>query len=303
MANKRFLEQMMKKTTTKVAKDTTIEDDITEDENEEFLGIELNSSVNVNSNNINKSSNESEIEELSVKKEEYSSDSLDNDGDDGEDVDNSNSSTNNHHESIFDSRVNLEVEEINVPSNNMDIDNNRVSKNETSDSKVQDEKAEDSIEQPAKPRRRKPGPKPKLPEIPSPEEPSAKSHKETNRSETKIGNANSKKDEKFDIDKNNKINNSSFSSINGADDNCEISKEILNFVCNKTIENLLDNYESEIYTKTFVNKLFKQYIDGEIDSSNPLFKELITECIKNNVVDDYLGDDLTIKVLTYIQRS
>lgn len=298
MANKRFLEQMMKKTTTKVAKDTTIEDDITEDENEEFLGIELNSGVNVDSNNINKSSNESEIEELSVKKEEYSSGSLDND-----DGDDNNSSNNNHHESIFDSHVNLEVEEINVPSNNMDIDDSRVSKNEISDSKVQDEKAEDSIEQPAKPRRRKPGPKPKLPEIPSPEEPSVKSNKETNKSETKTGNANSKKDEKSDIDKNNKIGNSSFSSINSADDNCEISKEILNFVCNKTIENLLDNYESEIYTKTFVNKLFKQYIDGEIDSSNPLFKELITECIKNNVVDDYLGDDLTIKVLTYIQRS
>ena len=300
MANKRFLEQMMKKTTTKVAKDTTIEDDITEDENEEFLGIELNSGVNVDSNNINKSSNESEIEELSVKKEEYSSGSLDND--DG-DTDNNSSNNNHHHESIFDSHVNLEVEEINVPSNNMDIDDSRVSKNETSDSKVQDEKAEDSIEQPAKPRRRKPGPKPKLPEIPSPEESSVKSNKETNKSETKTGNVNSKKDEKSDIDKNNKIGNSSFSSINSADDNCEISKEILNFVCNKTIENLLDNYESEIYTKTFVNKLFKQYIDGEIDSSNPLFKELITECIKNNVVDDYLGDDLTIKVLTYIQRS
>lgn len=77
---------------------------------------------------------------------------------------------------------------------------------------------------------------------------------------------------------------------------------IVNYVCKKTVENLLISYESEIYTKKFADNLFKQFINGETDASNPLFNELILECIKRNTVDPYLGEKLTEKVLRYIQE-
>lgn len=84
-------------------------------------------------------------------------------------------------------------------------------------------------------------------------------------------------------------------------DNNVVSNKILNYVCIKTINNLLDSYKSKMYTEEYTKKLFNQYINCEIDSSNPLFKELITECIENNVVDEYLND-LTIDVLNYIKE-
>lgn len=81
-----------------------------------------------------------------------------------------------------------------------------------------------------------------------------------------------------------------------------IHGEILNYVCLKTIGNLLNSYKSKMYTEEYTNKLFKSYIDGETDASNPLFKELINECVSSNVIDPYL-EDLTIKVLEYIKTS
>lgn len=81
----------------------------------------------------------------------------------------------------------------------------------------------------------------------------------------------------------------------------DVALKVLRYVCIKLIKNLLENYKSKMYTSEYTEKLFKQYIDGEVNSSNPLFKELISECIESNAIDPYLND-LTIDVLQYIKE-
>lgn len=80
----------------------------------------------------------------------------------------------------------------------------------------------------------------------------------------------------------------------------DVANKVLGYVCIQTIKTLLDKYKSEMYTEAYSSKLFNGFIAGEVDSSNPLFKELIGEVIKSEFKDDYL-DDLTVDVLNYIK--
>lgn len=82
----------------------------------------------------------------------------------------------------------------------------------------------------------------------------------------------------------------------------EVSVEVLNFVCNKTIGNMYDTYESEMYKTEFAKKLFNDYITGEVNGSDPLFNKLLQEAIEKGTKDPYL-EDLTEKVLNYIQNN
>lgn len=93
-------------------------------------------------------------------------------------------------------------------------------------------------------------------------------------------------------------NNSSNKSVN-AQANFDLSSKILDCVCKNTIKNLSSNYKSQMYTKEYTEKLFNDYLNGKINASNPLFEQLILECIESNVIDVYLGD-LTKDILNYI---
>lgn len=76
--------------------------------------------------------------------------------------------------------------------------------------------------------------------------------------------------------------------------------EVLNYVCDKTIEYMSKNYKSKMYTVEYTEKLFKEYTNKQTNSSNPLFKALIDECIEDKVIDPYLNS-LTSTVLEYIK--
>ena len=67
-----------------------------------------------------------------------------------------------------------------------------------------------------------------------------------------------------------------------------VAEVILDFVCKSTIEHLKKTYTSEIYTKAYMENLFQEYIDGKTDSSNPLFKSLMGECLQKAEDDPYL---------------
>ena len=81
----------------------------------------------------------------------------------------------------------------------------------------------------------------------------------------------------------------------------QVAQAILNFVCNSTIQNLKETYESEIYTKKYMDELFQGYLDGNVRSNNPLFKRLITECLEKAEPDPYLKDNTKL-VLQYIHE-
>lgn len=102
-------------------------------------------------------------------------------------------------------------------------------------------------------------------------------------------NENEEINEKFELKQN-------FQNLNDFD----VAEKVLNYVCLQTIKNLLETYKSKIYTAEFTEKLFNQYINGETNASNPLFKELICEAIDSNVNDPYLNE-LTNDVLNYIK--
>lgn len=79
-----------------------------------------------------------------------------------------------------------------------------------------------------------------------------------------------------------------------------VSEKVLSYVCIETVKHLLSNYKSEMYTEKYTNKLFNSYIEGETDSSNILFKELISEVLESNFKDEYLKD-VTSDVLKFIK--
>ena len=85
-------------------------------------------------------------------------------------------------------------------------------------------------------------------------------------------------------------------------DEDHIAFKVLDYVCKRTIEKLKENYNSQIYTKEYMCKLMEDYVNGKTDSSNPLFKQLMLECIENADNDEYLGD-LTKDVLEYISEN
>jgi len=85
-----------------------------------------------------------------------------------------------------------------------------------------------------------------------------------------------------------------------SDLNSSVYGEVMQYVCDQTVKNLLETYKSEMYTEKYTTNLFQKYLDREIDYTNPMFKELIEECISKEVTDPYLGE-LTNKVLTYIK--
>ena len=135
------------------------------------------------------------------------------------------------------------------------------------------------------------------------EEKLAKEREEKEEKEKEINSSNNIKESSNNMNNNddnrNYSNNSNYAS-NGYDE--EIGDKVLQFVCEQTINNLKDNHKSNIYTQEFANKLFNNFLDGSMDSSNPLFVELIKECIENEEKDAYLGD-LTKEVLNYIINS
>lgn len=78
-----------------------------------------------------------------------------------------------------------------------------------------------------------------------------------------------------------------------------VAQTVLDFVCNTTIQTLKDTYESEIYTKKYMEELFQGYLDGSVRSDNPLFKKLIAECLERADADPYLKENTKL-VLQYI---
>lgn len=91
-------------------------------------------------------------------------------------------------------------------------------------------------------------------------------------------------------------------SMDGYSDD-DIAKKILAFVCKSTILGLINTHKSEIYTKEYAVRLMQDYVEGKTSSSeNPLFKQLIVECVNANVSDPYLGE-MTNLVLNYILEN
>ena len=76
---------------------------------------------------------------------------------------------------------------------------------------------------------------------------------------------------------------------------------VLKYVCESVVENLKQTYKSNMFTKEYMDNLFQGYIDGQINSENPLFKSLIKECINNAEEDPYVKD-ITKLILTYISE-
>lgn len=82
----------------------------------------------------------------------------------------------------------------------------------------------------------------------------------------------------------------------------DIYSKLLDYVCVETVKNLKDSYKSEIYKEAYTESLFSRYIEGDVDSSNPLFKELISEVISSNFEDPYLKDK-TSDILKFIMEE
>lgn len=81
----------------------------------------------------------------------------------------------------------------------------------------------------------------------------------------------------------------------------DIALKVLDYVCKQTILNLVETHESKIYTKEYAKQLMMQYVDGKTDSSNPLFKQLVQECLEQKAEDQYLKG-LTEEVLRHIMQ-
>lgn len=82
----------------------------------------------------------------------------------------------------------------------------------------------------------------------------------------------------------------------------EISIEVLNFSIKHIMNFLLENYESSMFTKDYCISLFKGYIGGSIDSTNPLFKSLVEEVIENKIEEPVFGS-LTRSILEYVKEG
>ena len=81
----------------------------------------------------------------------------------------------------------------------------------------------------------------------------------------------------------------------------DIALKVLDYVCRQTVLNLVETHESKIYTKEYAKQLMMQYVDGKTDSSNPLFKQLVQECLEQKAEDKYLKG-LTEEVLRHIMQ-
>lgn len=82
----------------------------------------------------------------------------------------------------------------------------------------------------------------------------------------------------------------------------EVAEVILDYVCKQTVLNLKSTYTSQIYTKDYMEALMQGYVDGNVDHTNPLFKQLVTECIEHAEEDPYLKG-MTKLVLKWIQNN
>jgi hypothetical protein len=91
--------------------------------------------------------------------------------------------------------------------------------------------------------------------------------------------------------------------LNATDEVPGIMVDVFKYVCKKLVTSISDGYVSKVYTPEYAKSLFKGYADGKFKaSSNPLFKNLVDECIQQGVSDQYLGD-LTKSVLLYIKEE
>lgn len=88
---------------------------------------------------------------------------------------------------------------------------------------------------------------------------------------------------------------------NGIPEEC-VADFVLEYVCKQTIIHLMQTYSSKIYVKEYMEQLMQSYIDGKVDSSDPLFKQLIAECEEHAEPDPYLKD-LTKIVLKWIKNN
>jgi hypothetical protein len=135
-----------------------------------------------------------------------------------------------------------------------------------------------SVEPEAPPPRRKPGPKPKRQMNQQPVKQNPKPEDHSNAQDGEKGN------EYADVDMD------------------EVAETVLDFVCKSTVKHLIESYTSKIYTKEYAVELMQGYVDGSIDSQNPLFKQLVLECIQSKVEDPYLKG-MTELVLNYIMEN
>lgn len=142
---------------------------------------------------------------------------------------------------------------------------------------------ENEEEHPVK--RRKPGPKPKIEE----EEESEKEIETIQKEQNSIN-----------IDKETQNDSSEQQQQCSNDD---VAQKILTYVRIQTIINLANSYKSDIYTENFTSSLFESYIEGHMNPQDPLFKELITECINNKVQDPYLKENTELVLKSIIERG
>ena len=56
------------------------------------------------------------------------------------------------------------------------------------------------------------------------------------------------------------------------------------------MKSLEDKFKSETYTQEYTKKLLEDYVLGDTDADNPLFKALVEEIVAKKVIDDYLGN-------------
>lgn len=89
---------------------------------------------------------------------------------------------------------------------------------------------------------------------------------------------------------------------NGMTDAEAVPEKIFDYVSNKTIQSLIGKYKSDIYSPTYSDKLFTDYVNGDVDYSDTLFKTLIKEVFDKDTANEYLGSDLSKELYAYIGR-
>lgn len=80
----------------------------------------------------------------------------------------------------------------------------------------------------------------------------------------------------------------------------DVAALVLDHVCKSTIANLMETHSSKIYTNEYMRTMFQGYLDGKKNSADPLFRQLVVECLDDGDTDPYLKE-LTKIVLEWIR--
>jgi hypothetical protein len=72
-------------------------------------------------------------------------------------------------------------------------------------------------------------------------------------------------------------------------DSEKVDKLLFNLISKRVLLSLVNNNSSDIYTDKFAKELVDKYMNGAIDTSDPLFKQLIEEFIDKKYEDPYFN--------------